>query len=394
MTRLDVLLLLAAAVFAVAGYRQGLVLGGLAFAGFLGGGMGGMALAPAVVGGWEPGARQALAAVLLVVVAALLGQALLGLLAVRLRRRLTWRPARLVDAGLGALSSVVAVLLVTWFVASALRAAPVPGVSGSIRSSRVLTAVDDVMPERGTTLFGSFRRLLDERGLPQVFAGLAPERIAPVDPPRAALSAAVGVRTAAGSVVSITGEARSCRRRVEGSGFVYAPERVLTNAHVVSGVPEPYVRVGGRGASLPATVVVYDPRRDLAVLAVPGLQAPALPLDGSVRRGSEGVIAGFPRGGPYRLEAARVRERIRARGPDIYGGSTVTRMVLSLRGRVEPGNSGGPLLAPDGDVYGVVFAKSRDDEVTGYALAVEELLPVTAAGRRATEPADTQGCAD
>jgi S1-C subfamily serine protease len=123
------------------------------------------------------------------------------------------------------------------------------------------------------------------------------------------------------------------------------PSTVLTNAHVVAGVAQPTVRDAG-GRSYDARVVAYDPRRDLAVLHVPLLEAPILRFDATAKRGDNAVVAGFPRGGPYRLDAARVREEISARGPDIYGRTQVTRSVFSLYTTVQPGNSGGPLLSP------------------------------------------------
>lgn len=393
MTLLDLLLVVSAASFALSGYRQGFLVGVLGFAGFVGGGLGGMALAPRIVGSWDPGPRQAVVAVAVVVLAAGVGQAVLALLGAALRHRLTWRPARLLDAGLGATAGVVAVLVIAWALASALRQAPFPVLARAISNSHVLGAVDTVMPQGSTGVLAAFADLLDGRGFPQVFSGLSPERIAPVEPPEGTLGAAPAVRVAARSIVEVVGDARSCRRQVEGTGFVYGPERVLTNAHVVAGVDSPMLRLSGGGRSYRARVVVYDPRRDLAVLAVPGLDAPALRFDADVERGDEAVVAGFPRGGPYRVVPARVREELTARGVDIYDSGRVSRRILSLYTDIEPGNSGGPLLSATGRVSGVVFAKSLDDERTGYALTVAETRPVADAGLRATEAVDTQACA-
>jgi S1-C subfamily serine protease len=193
--------------------------------------------------------------------------------------------------------------------------------------------------------------------------------------------------------VEIEGTANSCSRRLDGSGFVVSPQHVLTNAHVVAGVAHPNVRVGGRGPRLRARVVVFDSRRDLAVLYVPDLRAKALSFDDSGSRGDSGVVAGFPQGGPFQLDPARIRDTIEARGPDIYQRSQVTRQVFSLYADVQPGNSGGPLLTPDGEVYGVVFAKSLDDPRTGYALTADEVAPVVTAGRARTSETSTHSCA-
>jgi S1-C subfamily serine protease len=390
---LDLALLVAAVSFAFSGYRQGFVAGVLGFAGFLVGGVAGLLIAPRLVDSLNPGAGQSLLAVGVVLFLATVGQVTLGWVGALVRARITWRPARMVDAGLGALVSVVAMLVITWFLASSLRPGPLPSLSRQISDSQVVTAVDKVMPDRARTLFSSFRQVLDDNQLPTVFGGLSPETIRSVQPPDSGITSTAAVRRAGRSVVKITGSADGCSRELDGSGFAFAPQHVLTNAHVVAGVDRPQVQVGGTGPRLDARVVVFDPRRDLAVLYVPGLSAPALDLDDSARRGDQAVVAGFPGGGVYRLSAARLRDTLNARGPDIYHRSQTTREVFSLYADVQPGNSGGPLLSLHGDVYGVIFAKSLDDPRTGYALTVDEARPVVRAGRSATAAVDTDTCA-
>jgi S1-C subfamily serine protease len=389
----DILLVVAAISFAFSGYRQGFVVGVLAFAGFLGGGVLGLVFAPSAVARLDAGAFQSLVAIALVLFAATLGQVALAWLGAVVRDRITWHPARTLDAGLGALVSVVALLLVSWFLASSLRPGPVPALSRQISDSRIITAVDGVMPESANTLFSSFRRVLDDRGLPTVFGGLSPERIRAVSPPKPDVARRAAIRAASASIVEIEGTADSCNRRLDGSGFVISRQHVLTNAHVVAGVARPDVRVGGVGRRFSARVVVFDSKRDLAVLFVPDLHAAALHFDDSGARGDQGVVAGFPQGGPFRLEPARIRDTIAARGPDIYQRTQVTREVFSLYADVQPGNSGGPLLAPDGHVYGVVFAKSLDDAKTGYALTADEVAPVVSAGRARTAETPADSCA-
>jgi S1-C subfamily serine protease len=390
---IDILVLVSALSFAYSGYRQGFVVGVLAFAGFLAGGVGGLLVAPRLVSGLDPGLGQSVLAIAVVLLAAAIGQACLAWLGSLVRDRLTWRPARMLDAGLGALVSVVAMLVVTWFLASALRPGPVPEISRQIGDSRVITAMDDVVPDQAHTLFSSFRQVLDDNGLPTVFGGLDPEQIRPVDPPSPGITSTRAVRRAGTSVVKVVGTAEDCSRRLDGTGFVVSDQHVMTNAHVVAGVERPQVQIGGTGRAYDTKVVLYDPERDLAILYAADLRADPLPLDGSAGRGDEAVVAGFPGGGPYRLEAARVRDTIDARGPDIYHRDTVTREVFSLFATVEPGNSGGPLLSLSGAVYGVVFAKSLDDPDTGYALTVDELRPVARAGRDKRSEVDTGGCA-
>jgi len=139
--------------------------------------------------------------------------------------------------------------------------------------------------------------------------------------------------------------------------------------------------------------VIFDPQRDIAVLAVPGLPAPALKTGADAGRGTSAVVAGFPEDGPYRLAPARVRTVIQARGNDIYDRPGITREVYSLYARVRPGNSGGPLLSTRGQVIGIVFATSLDDPNTGYALTMREAAPVLDRATSASTPVGTGGCA-
>jgi S1-C subfamily serine protease len=154
------------------------------------------------------------------------------------------------------------------------------------------------------------------------------------------------------------------------------------------------VQVGGEGRRLPATVVLFEPKRDIAVLAVPGLTAPALPLaTKNLPRAADVLVAGFPRNLDYQAQAARVRTVLKALGEDIYGKPGVTREVYSLYAKVEPGNSGGPLVSTRGELAGIVFARSLDDVFTGYALTVDEARADIRKGIRADEPVSTGGCA-
>ena len=143
---------------------------------------------------------------------------------------------------------------------------------------------------------------------------------------------------------------------------------------------------------LPATVVLYDPRIDVAVLVVPRLHAPSLPFAGPLATSADAVIAGFPEDGPYVATPARVRGAELARGPDIYQDADVTRNIYAVRADVQPGNSGGPLLDRNGGVAGVVFGKAVNDATTGYALTAAQVSSAATAGRTATAPVSTRGC--
>ncbi|HWG94059.1 MAG TPA: MarP family serine protease [Mycobacteriales bacterium] len=388
---LDVVLLLAALLFAVSGYRQGFVVGALSFAGFLGGGVLGATAAPAVAdSGPLVDLPRPLVGLGVVFVAASVGQLVATLVGASVRDRLTWRPARAVDALGGSVVSVVSLLLVAWLVGTAVASSSFTTLASQVRRSAVLQTVDDLVPGGAQRLFSSFRRLIDDRGFPEVFGGLAPTQVTEVAPPDPALAASPGVEAARPSILKITGVAEACRRRIEGTGFVYAPQRVMTNAHVVAGVDAPRVQVGDR--ELEARVVLFDPGRDVAVLAVPGLERPPLVFTGPAESGASAVVAGYPQNGPFRADGARVRGTQRARGPDIYQEQTVVREIYALRGLVQPGNSGGPLLDPSGQVLGVIFAAAADDPQTGYALTADEVAGSAAAGAAATDAVDTRSC--
>lgn len=391
---LDVLLVLLALVFGVSGFRQGFIIGALSFAGFLGGGVLGAIYAPRIAE-WlvdDQGAR-ALLAIVIVFVAAVAGQFLTSSIGAAVRSHVSWHPARFLDAVGGSAVSIVALLLISWFIGTALANSPFPTLSYQVRHSQVLQSVDQLMPDAARTWFSTFRRIVDRNTFPQVFGTLGPERIVDVPEPDGDVVETEEMRRARRSIVKIAGTAPGCQRRIEGSGFVYAPERVMTNAHVVAGVRGgPQVIVGDGGAVHRARVVVYDPQRDIAVLHVPDLGVPALDFSGRGGSGDDAIVAGYPRGNGFSIEPARIRGTQLARGPDIYHSQQVTREIYALRAEVEPGNSGGPLLAPDGDVYGVVFAAGVDDGNTGYALTTEEVAPDARQGRQATEPVSTQGC--
>ena len=394
---LDVLLAVLLLSYAVTGYRQGLLVSTMSLVGFLSGGALGMWLLPQLLQRWNGIGDNVLWHTVLLVfgvfVMASIGQGLAVSAGTRLRRQVRLKPARVVDAFLGGVASLVAVSILVWFVAGAVRGgAPAP-LARAIGSSRILQTIDQAVPAQTTQLFAGFRALLDREGFPRVFDGVQVEPIPSVASPNPAVTASRGVAAAGASVVKITGLAAACNRGQEGSGWVVSPGRVVTNAHVVAGMASPRVRVQGVGRSYDSRVVVFDPRRDLAVLDVRGLRAPALREGDQLGRGDGAVVAGFPLDGPYRLDPARVRTVLSARGSDIYGAPGTVREVYSLYARVEPGNSGGPLLSRDGRVVGIVFAKSLDDVSTGYALTLSEAAPVLDAARAATAPVGTGGCA-
>lgn len=393
---LDVVLVLLALVFGVAGYRQGLIIGVLSFGAFLGGGVLGAHYAPEMVNLLledTDGPAAALFAVVFVFGAAVLGQLLGSTLGVLVSQQVTWRPARMLDAVGGAVASVVALLFIAWLVGTALATSPFPTINKQVRQSQVLRSVDTLVPGAAQTWFSSFRNMVDQQAFPKVFGGLNGGRAKQVPPPDADMIDAEVRQAARTSVVKVTGTAPACQKRLEGSGFVYAPQHVMTNAHVVAGVRGGATVVTAGDAEYDAEVVLFDPQRDLAVLYAPGMPTSDLDFTGRASTGDGGAIAGYPQSGGLSVDPARIRDYEEVRGLGIYQEQQVVRDIYTVRADVDQGNSGGPLLSPGGQVYGVVFAEALGQSNTGYVLATSEVRSQARQAAQATDPVSTQRCA-
>ncbi len=392
MSLVDLALIALALVFAFTGFRQGLLVSATSFLGFLGGAVLGAQLSGPVADRLDSTpVTRVFAALVVVLGGALLGQLVAGAVGRAVRRRVTWEPAEVLDSVAGAVLSAVAVLLVAWMVASPLASAPFPQLAGQVRQSALVQAVDRAVPDGVRAVYDSLRQAIDRRGLPDVLDPLTPTRAREVDAPDQGIAASPVIARVAGSVVKIHGIAPSCSRQIDGSGFVYAPGRVMTNAHVLAGVTEPVVEA--EGGEYEATAVFVDEEVDVAVLAVPGLPQVPLTFSGAVSdTGDDAIIMGYPGGGPLFVGAARVRDQGPISGPDFRDSGTVQRDVYALRGEVRAGNSGGPLFDPTGQVIGVVFASAIDDPATGYALTAQQVAPAARAGAAATVAADTGPC--
>ncbi|MCL8027438.1 MarP family serine protease [Nocardioides bruguierae] len=389
MNALDWVLVVLAATYALSGYWQGFITGAFATSGLLLGGLAGVWLAPVALGDVGPSLLVSIAAVFIVIACASVGQAVLQWTGARVRSRVTWRPARALDAVGGAALSAVAVLLVAWALGVAVSGTRIPGITAQVRSSAVLAEVDRVLPTSADNALDGFNTLVGASVFPRYLEPFATEDIVAVGPGDDRVLNRRGVVAAAGSVVRVTGVNR-CGEGVEGTGFVYADGRVMTNAHVVSGITDPDVAIDGEAS--PGTVVLYDPDLDVAVIALDTTGTTPLSFaDTSV--GDTVAIAGYPLDGPYDVRAARVRAEQRLRSPDIYGDGAVLREVYSLRGLVRPGNSGGPVLDNTGDVVGVVFAASVTDSETGYALTADQVAQAAEQGRSASSAVSTGDCA-
>jgi S1-C subfamily serine protease len=390
---LDLALVVIAIAFAVSGYRQGFIVGSLSFVGFVGGAVLGAQFGPAIsraiVGGQT---QQDVVAVILLISAAIIGQFVASSIGTYLRQSMTSPSSTVLDSIGGSLVSVLSMLLIAWAIGSVLTASSFQGVVKQVDDSAVLGTMDKIMPPQAKTMFSEFRRLLASGPFPQVFSGIGAAHLFAVSPPDPAVLNTPGYLAARNRVLKVDGTALSCNRSIEGSGFVYAPQHIMTNAHVVAGVTQGLTVTTPSGVPYHAQVVLYDPQVDIAVLYVPGLNLSPLQFSEQAQPGSSAVVAGYPLDHAFTAKAARIGGTQNAVGPDIYQTGQVNRQIFEIRAQVQPGNSGGPLLSPSGSVYGVVFAAAVDTPDTGFALTAAEVAADARVGATQTHQTSTQGC--
>jgi len=378
-TALDWIIVALTLTTAVAGYFQGFVVGAATLAGFAAGLFVGARVGQAVVSAGS----QSPYAPLFGLAGALIGGMLFGSLLERLgyglRRRVTAASLGLVDGLAGAVLSTGVALGLVWLGGSVVLQAPqARGLRDDIQRSSILRALNDLLPPSGPILnalarFDPFPRIDGP----------------PVDlpAPRAAIARDPDVRAAARGVVKVQGTA--CGLGVEGSGWIARPGLVVTNAHVVAGQSDTTVQLGGSGPSRSAHAVVFDPHDDIAVLRVDGLRGRTLRIASEPRSGASGAVLGFPQNGPYDVRPARLGSTRPVITQDAYGNGPVQRSIVTLRGIVRPGNSGGPLVDGRGRVVATVFAATRSGPRGGYAVpnaVVERDLGRVARGSVSTGP--------
>lgn len=397
MSWVDIVVVLLAIAAAISGWRHGLAVAALSFLGVVGGALLGLKLAPLVVGLFQGDTSRVVVSVLIVIALVALGETLGVYLGRALRDRMRLNAVRTVDSTFGAVLQAITALVVAWLIALPLATSSNVALSSALKSSAVLSTVDAVMPTPIRALPNELRSMFDASGFPDVLSPFSSTPVAEVPAPNPELVQDPVVRRARASVLKIRGRAPSCSRALEGTGFVIGNQRVMTNAHVVAGTSEVSVEVpqaGGGADTEPARVVYYDEQVDVAVLAVPDLDARALPFNFSgAQTGDNAVALGYPLDGPFSSSPAKIRQRIQLRGPDIYDSSTVTRDVYTIRGTVRSGNSGGPLVNPQGQVIGVVFGAAVDQGDTGFVLTADQVRAALDAAPNATSRVSTGSCA-
>jgi S1-C subfamily serine protease len=357
-TGVDWIIVGVVALMALFGFGQGFLAGALSLAGFALGAFVGTRIAPLLL----PDGKASPYAPVFGLMGALLAGAVLASgfegIGNRLRRVLRIAPgAGLVDGVLGAVLMAALGLGLAWVAgAVALQTPGARSLRRDVQRSVILARLNAVLPSRD--LLNALARF---DPFPRV-SGVGID----VPPPKAAIARDPQVRAAADSVVKVLGTA--CGLGVEGSGWVAAPGIVITNAHVVAGEDDTRVLPQGQGAGLAAQAVHFDAHNDVAILSVPGLQAPALRLDPSPRTGMSAAILGFPLDGPYRVRAARVGPTRTVLTQDAYGSGPVRRSIVALRGTIQSGNSGGPVVDGRGEVVATVFAATTSGQRGGFGV--------------------------
>lgn len=390
----DVIVLALAVLAAASGYRAGAAASALAFFGVVVGVVAGILLVPHVVTRIDEPRLRLLVALLLLVGLVIIGEvsgmvigraARSGLHSLRLRR---------VDSWVGSVLQFVAILFAAWLVAIPIRGSSQTQLADAVDGSQVVGAVDKIAPDWMRGLPEDFTALIDSSGLKQVISPFGETEVVNVDEPDQSLDSAAAVRAVRPSVVKILSVAHDCGQALEGSGFVISPERVMTNAHVVAGTDEVSISTPN-GTEYDAKVVWYNARNDVAVLDVPGLRARALQFSTMPAvTGDDAIVLGYPEDGPFTITPVRVRNTVNLVGPDIYQSpNKVKRQVYTVRGNIRSGNSGGPMIAPDGTVLGVVFGASENvADDTGFVLTAEQVAADVEASEKRTAETGTKAC--
>ena len=369
---LDIAVIAVALIAAISGWRSGALGSLMSFVGVVLGAIAGVMLAPHVISHVGSSRGKLFAALFLILILVVIGEVAGVVLGRAVRGSIRSAPVRVVDSIVGVALQLVVVLIAAWLLGSPLTSSGQVGLASAVRGSKVIAEVDKYAPDWLRTVPKRMSALLSTSGLPNALEPLGPAPAQNVDPPDATLADSLVVARSRPSVVKIRGVAQSCQKVLEGTGFVVAPNRVMSNAHVVAGSDS--VTVEAEGKKYDATVVSYDPSADISILDVPNLpQQPLVFADQPAKSGTDAVVLGYPGGGDFVATPARVREIIELSGPDIYKSTTVNREVYTIRGTVRQGNSGGPMINRAGQVIGVVFGAAVDDNDTGFVMTTNEV---------------------
>lgn len=385
----DLLLIALLVVALVVGLQRGLVASLGTLLGLAAGGVAAWWLAPVINDAWPWQQWRPLVVIVASFLLLVLGGTIGGVLGGMVRRGVDRVKLRIIDRLLGGVVSVIVAALALSLVGQSVANTGAPVLGPAVASSRVMTFINGAIPRPVADTLAQWQGFVTDDGLPRLggilVPGVEPGTATPIelDDPELELAAA--------SVVRVSGTAYACGTSSTGSGFVVAPDRVVTNAHVVAGVDNPVVQSSG-GPAAEGRVVYFDPVDDLAVIAVDGLGIAPLGLSEPLPPGSAAQVQGYPLGGPWTPTEAEVLSVGTVPVPDIYDDTANPREIYQLFAQVRPGNSGGPLLTGDGEVAGVVFARADGDDTRGFAMTNAELEPVAAGASGLSDRVSTGNC--
>lgn len=370
---IDILIIVIAVISIFRGYRIGFIRQFLSTVGFFGGLLLGAYLEKYTVIYGHTTISRSLIGLATTLGLAIIAVTILEFFANKLKTALTKIHLNFLDNELGSLISLVSVIIGIWLGASLINSIQVPSIQIAINQSKIISYLNHILPP-APTIIADLSHIIDPNGFPQVFLNGEPAINQNVPLPSLG-TLQPAVLSDEKSVVKIIGQ--GCGGIVEGTGFIVAPNLIMTNAHVVAGIAHPYI-TNLSGQTYQAHPIWFDPNLDLSILKVNNLPGTALTLSTkNYASGTPGAVLGYPGGGSFTVVPAAIISQISARGQNIYGNGNITRSIYEINANVIPGNSGGPLISKSGKVIGIVFAESTTYAHTGYALvtaaAINEL---------------------
>lgn len=373
---------------AIIGFRRGFWISMGTVAGAIAGVFGGLIAMPFIVELVPAGIPRIVGMILTTIILIWLGMAIGRKIGRRLRLQVSHPTMRIIDKILGAVGNAAVTGVLISLVAFSLSSIGVPGLTSQLKGSRIVAFTTNMTPEPARAWIAQVRAdVLDSSELPELELAAEGEPEAPAAPPE---PGAV-VKATGASSVRITGSAYECGQSQTGSGFAIHANRVVTNAHVVAGVEAPQVE-SFDGEVFTGEVVAFDPEIDLAIIALPQADLPVVEFSGAeLVPGDPAFVLGFPSGGPHQILGAQIQAKGPATVANIYDENPQLRDVYQFAAQVRQGNSGGALVADDGRVVGIIFARAAEADI-GYAMSGDEFSDLVDQAPVLTESVSTGQC--